>query len=378
MIQIYRKISDKILNAEKVMKKIIESDLISIAHRILKLKDKSDVATLLKETELLHNKLVLLQFYEDNKFRLDPSISEEKLFELANYTATNQDNEQQPVVNQPDYMSADIVNDLLEDAKNTDVVSFEEEIITPIDLDVNAKEFAGNDDVLEVEDEVETTNETLTNDDLLNTEDEVLDEVAALGEPEEAKLEVENEEEVFFTPSIDETQKTLDEVEDEIEELEETNPIEDAKEAVERAVIEIDPVFSVAHTEIFNQASVASATQVSAETEEKENATQHFFTNQTNTPTNENYRQAPLNKSINDAFAHKIAIGLNDRIAFEKNLFNGNGDDLNRVISQLNTIETYQEAKDFIEDLVKPEFNDWRGKEDYENRFMELVEKRFL
>ena len=118
MIQIYRKISDKILNAEKVMKKIIESDLISIAHRILKLKDKSDVATLLKETELLHNKLVLLQFYEDNKFRLDPSISEEKLFEVANYAAPNQDVEQQPVVNQPDYMSADIVNDLLEDAKN--------------------------------------------------------------------------------------------------------------------------------------------------------------------------------------------------------------------------------------------------------------------
>ena len=63
------------------MKKIIESDLISIAHRILKLKDKSEISSLLKETELLHNKLVLLQFYEDNKFRLDPSITPEKLLE---------------------------------------------------------------------------------------------------------------------------------------------------------------------------------------------------------------------------------------------------------------------------------------------------------
>jgi len=61
------------------MKKIIESDLISIAHRILKLKDKSEISSMLKETELLHNKLVLLQLYEDNKFRLDPSITPEKL-----------------------------------------------------------------------------------------------------------------------------------------------------------------------------------------------------------------------------------------------------------------------------------------------------------
>ena len=85
-----------------------------------------------------------------------------------------------------------------------------------------------------------------------------------------------------------------------------------------------------------------------------------------------------MNKSINDAFANKISVTLNDRIAFEKNLFNGNSDDLNRVISQLNTIETYQEAKDFIEDLVKPDFNNWQGKEEFESRFMELVEKRFL
>lgn len=375
MIQIYRKISDKILNAKKVMKKIIESDLISIAHRILKLKDKSDVVTLLKETELLHNKLVLLQFYEDNKFRLDPTITEEKLFEVANFTNTTQPEGQKPDVNQPDYMSADIVNDLLEDAKSTDVVSFEEDIVTPIDLDINAKEFAGNDDVLETEDEVETLFETSENDDLLDTEEEVLNEVDALVETEGVKLE--EEEEVFFTPSIDETQKTKEEVEEEIEELEHSNPGEDSKEAVQRATIEIDPVFSVAHTELF-QTNTTSTVLEEVNDVEKQNATQHFFANQTSSATNENYRQAPLNKSINDAFAHKIAIGLNDRIAFEKNLFNGNGDDLNRVISQLNTIESYQEAKDFIEDLVKPEFNDWRGKEDYENRFMELVEKRFL
>ncbi|OYQ47968.1 hypothetical protein CHU92_00885, partial [Flavobacterium cyanobacteriorum] len=72
-----------------------------------------------------------------------------------------------------------------------------------------------------------------------------------------------------------------------------------------------------------------------------------------------------------------INLGLNDRIAFEKNLFGGSGEDLNRVISQLNTLNTFREAQDFINDLVKPDYNNWKGKEEYEERLMELVEKRF-
>jgi hypothetical protein len=82
-------------------------------------------------------------------------------------------------------------------------------------------------------------------------------------------------------------------------------------------------------------------------------------------------------KTLNDTFGKVITLGLNDRIAFEKNLFGGSGEDLNRVVSQLNTMNSYSEAKDFIEDLVKPDYNNWKGKEEYEERFMALVEKRF-
>jgi len=82
-------------------------------------------------------------------------------------------------------------------------------------------------------------------------------------------------------------------------------------------------------------------------------------------------------KSFNDGFVKAISLGLNDRIAFEKNLFNGSSDDLNRVISQLNTFNSYQEAQNFIEDLVKPDYNNWKNKEEYEERFMVIVEKRF-
>ncbi|SEH91352.1 hypothetical protein SAMN02927937_02102 [Paenimyroides aquimaris] len=323
------------------MKKIIESDLISIAHRILKLKDKSEIASLLKETEELHNKLILLQFYEDNKYRLDPLITEEKLLEEPDQTETKE--------KMPKEDEASSV--FLTEEKKDDVVTFEEELITPIEL--NVTEAAAIDEAIAEENNEVDLEET--------TEILVDDTVESETAPETDIIE--------FTPSIEETQKTIEEIDEEIEEIEGKDPEEDAKEAVERATIEIDPVFSLPHTELFSK-----------ETDKEENfkAPQHFVSTQSVEKPAENYRQIPLNKSINDAFANKISIGLNDRIAFEKNLFNGNSDDLNRVISQLNTIESYEEAKDFIDDLVKPEFNNWNGKEDYENRFMQLVEKRFL
>ena len=82
-------------------------------------------------------------------------------------------------------------------------------------------------------------------------------------------------------------------------------------------------------------------------------------------------------KSLNDALGKSISLGLNDRIAFEKHLFGGSADDLNRVLSQLNTMDTFKEAKDFINELVKPDYNNWNDKEEYAERFMEIVEKKF-
>lgn len=319
------------------MKKIIESDLISIAHRLLKLKDKSEISSLLKETELLHNKLILLQFYEENKFRLDPSITPEKLLE------------EQP---------ASVF--LKADAKD-DVVTFEEELITPIAL--NVTKAADIEAAPPVEASVENVDEV---------KDSVENEVFNADDLTDQETQTENNT-VEFTPSIQETKKSIEAVEEEIKTVEQLDPVEDAQEAVERATLEIDPVYSMSHNELF------TTNHPNKKSDGHEFKTpQHFVSNHTNENSTENYRQIPLNKSINDAFANKISIGLNDRIAFEKNLFNGNSDDLNRVISQLNTIESYEEAKDFIDDLVKPEFNNWNGKDDYESRFMQLVEKRFL
>jgi hypothetical protein len=81
-------------------------------------------------------------------------------------------------------------------------------------------------------------------------------------------------------------------------------------------------------------------------------------------------------KSINDTNAG-LTIGLNDRLAFIKHLFSGNADDFTRVLSQINTMQNFAEAKTFIEGQIKPDYNQWKDKDEYADRFMTIIEKRF-
>lgn len=82
-------------------------------------------------------------------------------------------------------------------------------------------------------------------------------------------------------------------------------------------------------------------------------------------------------RSLNESLSSgQISLGLNDRLAFTKYLFAGNQQDLNRVISQLNTFTSYRETEDFINDMVKPDY-DWSAYEEYEERLIELVKARF-
>lgn len=82
-------------------------------------------------------------------------------------------------------------------------------------------------------------------------------------------------------------------------------------------------------------------------------------------------------KSLNDRLKKGITIGLNDRIAFVKHLFNGSTEDFNRVMSQLNTLQTELEALEFLNNMVKPEYDNWAGKENYEERFLSFIEGKF-
>ncbi len=82
-------------------------------------------------------------------------------------------------------------------------------------------------------------------------------------------------------------------------------------------------------------------------------------------------------KNINDHFSKTLSIDLNDRIAFIKNLFEGDASAYDKVISQIVTFETWVEVFNFIEDQVKTEYENWNEKEEIAERFLAILQKNF-
>ncbi len=91
----------------------------------------------------------------------------------------------------------------------------------------------------------------------------------------------------------------------------------------------------------------------------------------------EKAQQGQKQKSLHDRLAAKnLSFGLNDRLAYVKHLFDGSTEDFNRVVSQLNTFSDWEEADEFIEQMVKPDYN-WDAKPEYADRFLEQIKVRF-
>jgi len=83
-------------------------------------------------------------------------------------------------------------------------------------------------------------------------------------------------------------------------------------------------------------------------------------------------------KSLNDKLkSGGINIGLNDKLAFINHLFDGKIADYDRVVSQLNTMSNFDEADHYIKTKVKPDYNFWLEKDEYAERFMEIIDARF-
>jgi len=80
---------------------------------------------------------------------------------------------------------------------------------------------------------------------------------------------------------------------------------------------------------------------------------------------------------LNDFLGKGIQIGLNDRLAFIKNLFEGSAEDYQRVLSQVQTYSNWEEAQQFIQEMIKPDYNNWEGKEEFEVRFLKCIESNF-
>ena len=316
------------------MKKRISAELISIAHRILKLKNHSETVQLQQEAKNLYDQLTILRFYEENFELVKNEISEEVLAEKLEGKPTEVFNApiQDKVVETPEEVKVEVAPEL------------EETIAEPITEEkVVIAELIVEDD--EEEEEVLMT----------SMEEEPIEEEIIEEEPvaETPKAE-EPAKQISFEDLLVHDYKELDfvKVEDvpaEVEKVSETifeaiNPIAEVKE-------EIQPEPVVAETPKVLEEEVKA--------------------------TFEKVSQEPKISSLNDRLNKTISFGLNDRIGFEKKLFGGSSDDFNRVISQLNTFDSFEEAKSFVLDFVKPDYNNWEGNEEFEARFMEIIEKKF-
>ena len=105
----------------------------------------------------------------------------------------------------------------------------------------------------------------------------------------------------------------------------------------------------------------------------QENSKELSFERREEVPSTEKETQ----KSLNDKFSKGLQVDLNDRLAFIKYLFDQNANDYQRAISQIATLQTWEHAQKFILEMIKPDYNQWEGKEQYEIRFLKIVENNF-
>lgn len=313
------------------MKKRISAELISIAHRILKLKNHSETVQLQQEAKNLYDQLTILRFYEENFELVKNEISEEVLAEKLEGKPT-------------EVFNAPIQDKVVETPEEVKVeVEVEETIAEPI------------------------TEEKVVIAELIVEDDEEEEEVLMTPMDEEPiEEEIIEEEPVAATPNAEEPAKQISFEDLLVHDYQELDfvKVEDVPAEVEKVT---ETVFEAVTPveEVKEEVQPEPVAETSKVLEEEVKAT---F---------EKVSQEPRISSLNDRLNKAITFGLNDRIGFEKKLFGGSSDDFNRVVSQLNTFDSFEEAKSFVLDFVKPDYNNWEGNEEFEARFMEIIEKKF-
>lgn len=182
-----------------------------------------------------------------------------------------------------------------------------------------------------------------------------------LPDPEPVQLEIPSaseEPELDLSPDIPAEPEDLEAIKLVVKE----SPSEEA--TPQKEVIALDAAAGIAHTDALPLDEAPLPQKESAVSEEK-------------TTLSERALQSDTSKSLNDRFAQKVLkFGLNDRIGFVKALFEGNQEDFNRVVSQLNTLSSLDEATAFIETYVAPEYK-WDQQEEMAERFMTAVSTKF-
>ncbi|WP_075340332.1 hypothetical protein [Tenacibaculum agarivorans] len=305
------------------MHKKLASDLTSLAHSILQMKNKEDVLALKDKAYEVYEKLTILAYVEEY-INTTPQAEETKEELLEKITS----------------IESQRGNNLVSVAIEEKTDSKEETEVEQDQPTVAAEEI--------IQEKEELSQEEIQNIQEQNTVEESIEDIVET----ESQIAEEPIEEVEVTKVTEIDEQPFDELESLLF-GEEDQSIKDEVSFIEeiKAPVEEEPKQHTLEDELKDTLPVDVMADLFQKVEPK--------------------------KTVNDRLQTTIQIGLNDRIAFVKHLFDGNQADFNRVLSQLNTFKTEKEAKNFINKMVKPDY-DWSTKEEYENRLLDIIERRFV
>ncbi len=342
------------------MHKKLEAELIHLAHQILKMNNLTDIKELKEKAKSIYENLTVLSFIDDY-FVETPEVTDSKenfITEVNNLTSKK-------VINNKFIEESEILSkeenpiSKKETSKVVDVFAPSRPGVTEVDDVVVEKETPIVDESKQLIDQTVNTIKTeakeiaakikTTSKEVVKEESFAFDEEMKHSIPADVAANMFEKLEKPLRPKAKESIKP-------VEKIEEPRKVSDVFASSRPANTEVDEVIVYSEASKIN---IAKKQEVPKPIQQKEKA--------------EESKSVSLNDRISN---QKIQVGLNDRIAFVKHLFNFSQEDFNRVLSQLNSFTTEQECKDFIVNKVKPEYK-WLGKEEYEERLIALVERKF-
>ena len=355
------------------MHKKLAADLTSLAHSILQMKNKEDVFALKAKAHEVYEKLALLAYVEEYiDTTPNATTTKEALFTKIATIENNIADKEVITTTNP------IVSDTNFETEDTSTsIAIENDVTTTSSTNTIAEEPPIREEEFLVEnkdrEEIPFT--------IKQTLEQPLIQESLFEEPEKEKeARIENEiieqpfdalENILFGDTTDvDSISSIDTKDIEgVTFVEETNNESEQETQVEEEKISIDKITTQPIVEETPPLKEKTTKKLTLEEELADTLSVDVMANL--------FEKAPVKKTVNDLmFRDTITIDLNDRIAFVKNLFEGNQEDFNRVISQLNTMKSEKEGKHFILKMIKPDY-DWSSKEVYEARLLEIIERRF-
>lgn len=350
------------------MKKVLAGELTSLAHSILK-SNGDNVHELKEKAGLLYEKLCVLSFAEKHFAGKQPNIGK-AAFKSAFEMDLDEIITPNKTTDKPDKESLQAEIPVAKENVSTENVTLEEII--------SEKEKPTQLEAAEKKEETSTSTEAISTEKEDSKEETQQAENTTPTEAAKTNEKTSTEEETPSTEKIEGLQPNILGLTEEdfgvhFDELPDFEPAP-AKSSIQKPSEETaQPHKEEAKT------TEGSAEQTKEKTSKKPEV---FSTEKVNKPAVETPKlQRTMDlfsqdkKSLNDQLKTELKVGLNDRLAFTKKLFEGNIEAYNRVMAKMSEFSNFQEAKTYLTTQVKPNYA-WEEHEAVEQRFLEILEAK--